>query len=237
MMLITALRFPLFWTCVVVLFSLGSGIPVQEHQDTPAELFDRATSTLAIVGVKSGIDASGKVPLRLEIRQLRKNNAQWNLYLLAMNQMQSMDQSQLTSYYQISGIHGRPYVPWDNVQSGNGVNSGYCTHSSILFPVWHRPYLALLEQTLQSIAVGIANTFTTGKAEYVAAAATLRLPYWDWVATPPSGQHVLPPTIGGSAYIAISLPNGTVTINNPLFQYRFHPLNRNDMVYSPVRFP
>lgn len=23
--------------------------------------------------------------------------------------------------------------------------TGYCTHSSILFPTWHRPYLALFE--------------------------------------------------------------------------------------------
>ncbi len=41
------------------------------------------------------------------------------------------------------GIHGRPFVAWDGV---NGpYEKGYCTHSSILFPTWHRPYLALFE--------------------------------------------------------------------------------------------
>lgn len=41
------------------------------------------------------------------------------------------------------GIHGRPFVAWDGV---NGpFKTGYCTHGSILFPTWHRPYLALFE--------------------------------------------------------------------------------------------
>ena len=43
----------------------------------------------------------------------------------------------------VQGIHGRPYIPWDGVQGDN--NEGYCTHTSILFPTWHRPYLGLFE--------------------------------------------------------------------------------------------
>lgn len=44
------------------------------------------------------------------------------------------------------GIHGRPYRPWGGVQGDNPAGwQGYCTHSSILFAPWHRPYLALFE--------------------------------------------------------------------------------------------
>ena len=44
------------------------------------------------------------------------------------------------------GIHGLPYVPWDNVQAAAGQSrNGYCTHSSTLFLTWHRAYLALFE--------------------------------------------------------------------------------------------
>jgi tyrosinase len=39
-----------------------------------------------------------------------------------------------------------PFVTWDGVNPTPGnENTGYCTHSSILFPTWHRAYLALFE--------------------------------------------------------------------------------------------
>ena len=44
------------------------------------------------------------------------------------------------------GIHGRPYRSWSGVKGVQA--SGYCTHSSILFPTWHRPYLALFEVSI-----------------------------------------------------------------------------------------
>jgi hypothetical protein len=81
--------------------------------------------------------------------------------------MQNTAQTSLTSYFEISGtqnllgieqfvihpldklircvgIHGRPYKGWDNV-NGPNTDTGYCTHDSVLFPSWHRPYLALFE--------------------------------------------------------------------------------------------
>jgi hypothetical protein len=124
------------------------------------------SGTFSITGIQNGISGDGSVPSRLEIRQLQANADQWNMYLLALDQLQTIpDQSNLLSHYQISGIHGQPYVAvwnllhstdstsyklinvqWDGVQAkAGGENSGYCTHSSILFPTWHRPYLALYE--------------------------------------------------------------------------------------------
>lgn len=69
-----------------------------------------------------------------------------DLYIQGLAAFQAEDQSELLSYYQIAGIHGRPYAAWDNVNGPQGdYATGYCTHDSILFPVWHRPYLALFE--------------------------------------------------------------------------------------------
>jgi tyrosinase len=62
--------------------------------------------------------------------------------------MQQLPQNELTSYFQIGGIHGLPYVSWDaenpDPVSDNGWR-GYCTHGSVLFPTWHRPYMMLYE--------------------------------------------------------------------------------------------
>lgn len=115
----------------------------------------------------------GPVPLRREIRSLQSDFPdQWNLYLLGLKDFQEVDEGDLQSYYQIagkasswcsrcqsfprgmhqvsdvrkSGIHGLPFTAWNGVV-GDQV-AGYCTHSSILFPTWHRPYLALFEVSL-----------------------------------------------------------------------------------------
>lgn len=59
------------------------------------------------------------------------------------------DQSDVRSFFQIGGIHGLPYIPWDNATGAdfdpNTQWGGYCTHGSVLFPTWHRPYVMLFE--------------------------------------------------------------------------------------------
>ena len=193
------------WICS---FLYASGAASRELQ--------RRASSFAIVGAPV---INGNVPRRLEIRELRKNTAQWNLYLLAMNELQRMDKSEVKSYYQLSGIHGRPFVEWDGVPLSQ--DTGYCAHTSNLFATWHRPLIVAFEQVLydlvQETASGIEGD-TTG--EYKSAAATFRHPYWDWAA-PSSEGPVLPAPISGSAYINVNLPNGTHTINNPLYQFAF----------------
>ncbi len=100
--------------------------------------------------------------------------------------MQNISQNVQTSYFQISGtrvskasltvvprfvhadnppgIHGRPYTLWNNV-NGQFNYTGYCTHDSILFPTWHRPYLALFEVRVhpRKQAIRIRGFFLTGK--------------------------------------------------------------------------
>jgi tyrosinase len=113
----------------------GYGTKHYRRDAAPADFF-------AVTGPK----ANGSVPLRKEIRELQKDTTMWTLYILALDMLQYTNQSDMLSWYQIGGIHGEPFVPWDNVQSvpGNDQN-GYCPHSSIIFPTWHRPYLALFE--------------------------------------------------------------------------------------------
>jgi tyrosinase len=42
-----------------------------------------------------------------------------------------MDESDMLSYFQVAGIHGLPFIPWDN---GSAVADwqwgGYCTHGN-----------------------------------------------------------------------------------------------------------
>ena len=55
-------------------------------------------------------------------------------------------QAALQSFFQVGGIHGLPYIPWDGVTGiPNPSWGGYCTHGSVLFPTWHRPYVSAFE--------------------------------------------------------------------------------------------
>lgn len=105
----------------------------------------------------------GSVPLRLEVRDLQQNYPdQWNLYLLGLEAFYKLDETTDLSFYGIAGkphfmhtvtsllthpgIHGRPYREWGNAAGTNNSRwQGYCTHTSILFAPWHRPYVALFE--------------------------------------------------------------------------------------------
>ncbi|KAF8537434.1 tyrosinase copper-binding domain-containing protein [Trichophaea hybrida] len=51
-------------------------------------------------------------------------------------------------YYQITGIHGAPYIHWMEKVDLEDRPGDYCTHEIALFLTWHRPYLLLLEALL-----------------------------------------------------------------------------------------
>ncbi|KAK7688615.1 hypothetical protein QCA50_008153 [Cerrena zonata] len=185
----------------------------------------------------------GGVCTRLEITDLVKNKKQFSLFIQALCDMQGIDldgyqpipvatpktkyednQDDPLSFFQISGIHGLPPVAWDN-SGGKGPTStrwkGYCTHGTVLFPTWHRPYVALFEQVLQKTALEIVEKYKYG-AEWVKAATELRCPYWDWaspdIASPP--EEVI-----SKETIEIEIPSGSMTIKNPLFSYHFHRIH------------
>ncbi|KAL0254953.1 hypothetical protein SLS55_009477 [Diplodia seriata] len=199
--------------------SLGS-LTKSKRQQTGGE-------SLAVTGIDHD-----EVQPRLEIRDLAKNEFQWNLFLLAMQRFQQTDQDERTSWYSVAGIHGKPYQTWDGVQPQGQQNSGYCMHSSNLFLPWHRPYLALYEQTLQGLMTEIVDEWSESPESdnYTEAANSFRLPYWDWAVLPPDGEKSVPEFLS-SPTINVTRPNGTETIENPLYSYKYHPLN-GDALYD-----
>lgn len=133
------------------------------------------------------------------------------------------------SYYQISGIHGVPFVPWQETSVATQDDStGYCTHTSVLFATWHRPFLALFEERLLKHAIYVASKFTgSSAARYQAAARNVRLPYWDWAAA--DLQSRMPPQLTATSVTVVRPGTGgvpqTVSIANPLREYRFTNAN------------
>src|ERR1700744_3946934 len=168
--------------------------------------------------------AAGQVPVRQEIRTLQSNYPdQWNLYLLGLNALQGVNEEQLLSYYQIAGIHGMPYKPWNGVDGIPDVDEGYCTHSSVLFAPWHRPYLALFEMALYNAVQSVAASFPAKlRAKYVAAAQVFRIPYWDWATT---ASPTFPTLISSPTASVVWTDGTTKTIPNPLYSYKFNPIN------------
>ena len=127
----------------------------------------------------------------------------------------------------VLGIHGAPYTEWDGAK-GSG-QRGYCTHKTNLFATWHRPYLAAFEQVMHEWAVKIASEFPEGETRemYSKIADELRLPYWDWAIDPPDPEEGSMPNSLRRQMEKVTFPNGTeAEISNPLYQYVFHPMDR-----------
>ncbi|KAK9805286.1 hypothetical protein WJX72_011147 [[Myrmecia] bisecta] len=158
---------------------------------------------------------------------------QLDLFLQACQRVQERNSSSPTSYFQIAGIHGQPYVAWDNVMgsaSPSGPVSiepatrdefqGYCWHSSVLFPTWHRPYMLLMEQEVRKEALALAEQYPEPRRrEYKDAAHQLRYPYWDWTSNVSAGYGV--PEILLQQRVNVTTPEGKRQINNPLATYVF----------------
>lgn len=127
-----------------------------------------------VVGCHHGHDRNtGERAIRLPIDEFVKSGPQFDLFMLALSILQDRSQSDPLSYFQIAGtcsffpkdyesdatlgIHGYPSIPWDNVD-GEGTYPGYCPHESVLFPTWHRVYMALFE-VRRDVLCGIVRLF------------------------------------------------------------------------------
>ncbi|KAL8742761.1 MAG: hypothetical protein Q9190_004809 [Brigantiaea leucoxantha] len=188
-------------------------------------------NAVAIKGAQGGVNfITGERPSRQEFSTFRSSGPAFDLYILALQRFQQQNQSSPLSYFQVAGVHGLPYHSWDGVSGQN--LAGYCTHASILFPTWHRPYLALFEQILWNNAQQIATAYPTAlREEYQQAANTLRLPYWDWSINPTMPAEVSQPMI------TVNGPFGSRNIVNPLYNYTFNPLpSSSDFPPSAVSF-
>lgn len=86
-------------------------------------------------------------------------------------------------------------------QPQNRDYSGYCVHGQQEFPTWHRPYLAMIEQTIYKRMADLAEQYPpANKQTYRDAVKKFRLPYWDYYR--PRGKAVTFPGV---------VNNGTTT--------------------------
>lgn len=93
----------------------------------------------------------------------------------------------------------------------------------------------LIQQVLYEIIHRIVNEFNgTDQARYAQAAADFRIPYWDWAMAPEDNGTVLPASVSSSAEVEVMSPTGPRRIQNPLYQYTFHPFNANELPDSIV---
>ncbi|KAJ3565570.1 hypothetical protein NP233_g7549 [Leucocoprinus birnbaumii] len=173
-------------------------------------------SLLATVG------PTGGVKNRLNIVDFVKNDKFLTLYVRALESIQARDQHSWDSFFQVAGIHGLPFIEWAKERpSVNANQAGYCTHGQPLFPTWHRPYVALYEQTLQGAAIEAAKKFTVDKEAWAQAAKDIRQPFWDW-----GFQFVPPDEVIKNEQIQIVDYNGQkVSVPNPILRYHFHPID------------
>jgi tyrosinase len=117
-------------------------------------------SLLATVG------PTGGVKNRLDIVDFVRDEKFFTLYVRALRErflliivdislthfrrteaIQAKNQADYSSFFQLAGIHGLPFTTWAKPANTPTppYESGYCTHSQILFPTWHRVYVSIYE--------------------------------------------------------------------------------------------
>ncbi|KAI0248614.1 tyrosinase [Lactifluus subvellereus] len=178
-----------------------------------------------VTGAQGGSTVGANAPNRIEIYDFVKIKNQFSLYIQALTEMFNESQTTSISHFGIGGIHGLPFVQWEGAGGTHPIQGsgwgGYCTHGSVLFPTWHRPYVALYEQVMQSHALKIAEKYRVDKDSWRTAAKNLRAPYWDWAA-----NTVPPPEVISLQTVSIITFDGTAhPVPNPLYQYTFHPID------------
>ncbi|RVD83947.1 Tyosinase C-terminal domain [Arthrobotrys flagrans] len=209
--------------------SATSTISTSSTSSTSSRITSTSTSSPTSAAQPTFVAAVGAETVcveRLKIEDMQTQRPDsFNLLLLAWGELQLTSETDDLSFYQLSRIHGAPFGPWQMPEQGNyNWEVGYCTHHSVIFLTWHRPFLLLLEQTIYRKAREIANRFSADvRPKYQAAVNGLRLPYWDW-SDPNTQSHI--PTIVTAATVSVTQPgaNGApvvTTIPNPLKSYTF----------------
>ncbi|KAI9789436.1 MAG: hypothetical protein M1835_001679 [Candelina submexicana] len=179
---------------------------------------------------------------RVEIDEFLADNDMTNLFLLALEAMYPEDPNKSGetedwwTFYSLGSIHGLPSELWNNVKNGNDPEgqkfsgSGYCTHGSLVFPTWHRVYIAMFEQAVANRMAAIANEYPQEtRAKYQSAADRFRLPFWDPLLprnSVPQSTAVDPtiwglPKILGAKFVWVQRPKGSKLehIPNPLYSF------------------
>lgn len=100
-----------------------------------------ATKKINITGVQAGRGPNNQTPARMEINTYLENADRRTILLLGLERMQARPQSEMKSWYQIAGIHGRPYTMWDGEGNNGQKPGGYCSHSSVCGASYRRTCL------------------------------------------------------------------------------------------------
>ncbi|KAK8121031.1 Tyrosinase [Apiospora kogelbergensis] len=179
---------------------------------------------IPITGLSTGIDQiTGERPARKNINDLQAargpsctddtkpclgtNGATRDLYILGLSDLQNKSESDPISYFQLAGIHGRPFIPWNGVENATVVTlAGFCPHGAFA-----------------------SQYENSSSASYKAAAESFRVPYWDW-----ASDYRLPASVIDQR-VTVNGPHGKVDIPNPLYSYRWQqfPLN-SEAHYFPT---
>ncbi|KAJ3249939.1 hypothetical protein HDU77_007253, partial [Chytriomyces hyalinus] len=160
-----------------------------------------------------------------------KNIRAYSLFLQAFDHIKTLPEADPRSFAAIATIHGAPISwPYDNYPGPKG-DRGYCKHVDPLFPLWHRPYIALIESVIVEIATTvIAPSYTQNTTEWVALAKTIRFPYWDY-ASNAALQDPHPAIFSQPSVVILAGPNGAqFTMENPLVSFSLP-----DAIYDELR--
>ena len=137
--------------------------------------------------------------------------------------LQGVNEEQLLSYYQVAGIHGMPYKPWNGVDGLPNVDEGYRTHSSVLFALG-TGHICLFEMALYNAVQSIATEFPAAlQAKYLPPLPrSSGIPYWDWATT---ANPTFPSLISSATATVVWTDGTTKSIPNPLYSFKFNPIN------------
>ncbi|KAI9336144.1 hypothetical protein BDR26DRAFT_1009010 [Obelidium mucronatum] len=155
---------------------------------------------------------------RKEVRVFFQDTKQGSLFVQAFAVLQARDPKDPKSFAQVSSIHGLPNTEYDGFPSDKP-DGGYCVHGQSLFPTWHRPYIALLEMLIVEAAKEIAKKYTVDTQTWLAAAAAIRFPYWDFAddATIKSG---IPSALVDETIMILAAPDAKPTsVRNPMASF------------------
>ncbi|KAI8822795.1 hypothetical protein BJ741DRAFT_635115 [Chytriomyces cf. hyalinus JEL632] len=184
--------------------------------------------------------ASDAVYSRQEVHDFfaPKNIRAYSLFLQAFYYMKTLPETDPRSFAAIANIHGEPEgLTYDNFPGPKGdSNKGYCKHADPLFPLWHRPYIALIETVIVEIATTvIAPTYTQNTTQWVALAKTIRFPYWDY-ASDAALKDPYPAIFSQPSVVILVGPSGAqFTMENPLVSFSLPEDIYDEMQSSGMR--
>ncbi|KIW71471.1 hypothetical protein PV04_03631 [Phialophora macrospora] len=178
-------------------------------------------------------DVTGETGIRRDIDDLALHEKEaFNVFVIALTNLQSTSSANtknFMSYFQIAGIHGLPLRLWNQEgiklnARGNSV-SGYCHHSHIGFAPWHRPYLALLEQSIFYEMIRVVEKDFQDET-YYAGVRRWRLPFWDYYQPLEFYDCGIPDLFTFPKLMIRTSPTGDlVPYDNPLLKFRFPAQN------------